>query len=185
MDQQACLDFYCSYPCHAISRNILWLIFNNQYTAAQRGNCGQELLLIFVLTAGIIKGELHRPGGEKKKKEDENQSTFNPRCGQTAKDWLGISSKIAFVQIISEETNGCVLNQGSGMVLGNSEKLQHLSTEKSSWNSSSVYLALLPCCKSWGRQLGAGALQQLMIYPVLAAEPHEPAGSAHFQSSCL
>lgn len=57
------------------------------------------------------------------------------------------------------------------MVLGNSEKLQHLSTEKPSWNKSGVYLALLPCCNSWGRQLGSGALQQLMIYTVLAAEP--------------
>lgn len=176
------MAFYCSYPCLAISRNSLWLIFNNQYTAAQRGNRGQQLLLIFVLTAGIIKGELCRLG---EKKEDENQSTVNPRCGQTAKDLLGISSKIAFVQIISEETNGCVLNQGSGMVLGNSEKLQHLSTEKPSWNNSSVYLALLPCCSSWGRQLGSGALLQLMIYTLPAAEPHKPGGSAHFQSSCL
>lgn len=47
------------------------------------------------------------------------------RCSQAPKDLLGISSKIAFVQIISEDENGCVLNQGSGMVLGNSEKLQH------------------------------------------------------------
>lgn len=141
MDQQACLAFYCSYPHHAMSRSTLWLIFNNQYTAAQRGNRGQELLLIFVLTAGITEGELHRLG--EKKKEDENQSTVNPRCGQTAKDLLGISSKIAFVQIIPEETNGCVLNGGSGMVLGSSEKLQHLSTEKPSWNNSSSIFSIV------------------------------------------
>lgn len=88
MDQKACLDFYCSYPCHAISRNTLWLIFNNQYTAAQRGNRGQELLLIFVLTAGIIKGELHRLGGKKKRKRMKiSQHLIQDVARQQKIDW--------------------------------------------------------------------------------------------------
>lgn len=85
MDQQACLAFYCSYPCHAISRNTLWLIFNNQNTAAQRGNRGQELLLIFVLTAGIIKGELLRLG--KKKRMKISQQLIQDVARQQKIDW--------------------------------------------------------------------------------------------------
>lgn len=56
-----------------MSRSTLWLIFNNQYTAAQRGNRGQELLLIFVLTAGITEGELHRLGEKKKRMKISQQ----------------------------------------------------------------------------------------------------------------